>query len=87
MRALFLLFVLANLAFFAWDRYLRAPVSAEVHNRQVEITPEKIRLVKEVAPPGKANARVAGAAATVRRWNSTFPSPSSAPAIRLISSM
>ena len=63
MRALFLLFVLANLAFFAWDRYLRAPVSAEVHNRQVEITPEKIRLVKEVAPPGKANARVAGAAA------------------------
>ena len=42
---------------------MRTPVSAEVHNRQVEITPEKIRLVKEVAPPGKANARVAGAAA------------------------
>jgi len=63
MRALFLLFVLANLVFFAWDRYLRAPVSAEAHNRQVEITPEKIRIVRETVPPRKANAPAGGTAA------------------------
>mgnify|MGYP000632613594 CR=1 FL=1 len=44
MRTLFLLFVLANCAFFAWDHYLRVPadVEAEVYGRQVQITPEKI---------------------------------------------
>ena len=55
MRTLFLLLVLANFAFFAWDRYLRAPVSAETHIQQVQITPEKIRLVKESVAPGRVN--------------------------------
>lgn len=64
MRLLFLLFVLANLAFFAWDRYLRAPVSAERQIRQVEITPEKIRLVKELPKPAK----VAVPAAACMEW-------------------
>lgn len=55
MRTLLLLLVLANLAFFAWDRYLREPVDAEAHIRQVQITPEKIKLVKTpVAPAGVA---------------------------------
>jgi hypothetical protein len=63
MRLLFLLFVLANLAFFAWDRYLRAPVSAEQQIRQVEITPEKIRLVKELPKP-----KAAAAAAACMEW-------------------
>jgi hypothetical protein len=62
MRLLFLLFVLANLAFFAWDRYLRAPVSAEQQIRQVEITPEKIRLVKELPKPKATVAAVPAAA-------------------------
>lgn len=51
MRAFFLLIVLANLAFFAWDRYLREPVSAEERIQQVQITPEKIRLVNTRVPP------------------------------------
>jgi hypothetical protein len=53
MRTLFLLLVLANFAFFAWDRYLRAPVSAEIHSWQVQMSPEKIRLVNSQAPSGK----------------------------------
>ncbi len=61
MRTVFLLFVLANCAFFAWDRYLRAPadVEAEAYSRQVQITPEKIRLVRDAAAPGKSNAAAA----------------------------
>ncbi len=63
MRALFLLIVLANSAFFAWDRYLRAPVDAREHSRQVQITPEKIRLIKEAASPAAAaNSAATGAA-------------------------
>lgn len=50
MRVLFLLLVLANLAFFAWDRYLREPLSAEARIKQVQMSPEKIRLVNV---PGK----------------------------------
>lgn len=61
MRAFFLLMVLANLAFFAWDRYLRVAVSAEERIQQVQITPEKIRLVKETV----ARAAAAPAAAAV----------------------
>jgi hypothetical protein len=49
MRVLFLLLLLANIAFFAWDRYLREPLSAEARIQQVQMTPEKIRLVN--APP------------------------------------
>ncbi len=59
MRAFFLLMVLANLAFFAWDRYLRAPVSAEEHIRQVQITPEKIRLANVPVAPAKLAAAAA----------------------------
>ena len=51
MRAFFLLLVLANLAFFAWDRYLRTPLSAGERIEQVQITPEKIRLVNTRVPP------------------------------------
>lgn len=45
MRALFLILVLGNLAFYAWDRYLRVPVEVDARIRQVEITPEKIRIL------------------------------------------
>ncbi len=67
MRTVFLLFVLANCAFFAWDRYLRAPadVEAEAYSRQVQITPEKIRLVRDAAAPGKSNAAAATPGAPV----------------------
>jgi hypothetical protein len=51
MRTFFLLLVLANLAFFAWDRYLRAPLSAGERIEQVQITPEKIRLINTRVPP------------------------------------
>jgi hypothetical protein len=52
MRTFFLLLVLGNLAFFAWERYLRTTVNAQEHIQQVQITPEKIRLV---APPALAS--------------------------------
>jgi VCBS repeat-containing protein len=45
MRTLFLLFVLANIGFFAWDRYLRAPPYAGDYASRVQVTPEKIRLL------------------------------------------
>src|SRR5262245_18575846 len=51
MRAVFLIFILANIAFFAWDRYLRMPVDADALIRQVEITPEKIRIVGASSAP------------------------------------
>lgn len=57
MRMLFLLLLLANLAFFAWDRYLREPLSAEARIQQVQMSPEKIRIVGAPAPskpPAKA---------------------------------
>ena len=60
MRTFFLLLVLGNLAFFAWQRYLRAPVDAEAHIRQVQITPEKIRLIGPPAtasPPAVSNSK------------------------------
>lgn len=63
MRALFLFLVLANFAFFAWDRYLREPVSAETNIRQVQIAPEKIRVVKPGSLPAKSAAPAAAAAA------------------------
>lgn len=52
MRALFLVLLLANLAFFAWDRYLRAPHDVRERIRQVEITPEKIRVLGPSAESG-----------------------------------
>ena len=45
MRTLFLLLLLANVGFFAWDRYLRPTVDAQARIQQVQMTPEKIRIV------------------------------------------
>ena len=73
-RMIFLLLVLGNLAFFAWDRYLRVPVSAAEHIQQVQITPEKIRIVKSAAPrtaapqPVPAVAAETKAAAACLEW-------------------
>src|SRR5262245_44703812 len=61
MRTLFLLMVLANVAFFAWDRYLRVPASTEESIRQIQITPEKIRLVN---PPASRESAASGKSAT-----------------------
>jgi hypothetical protein len=66
-RIIVLLLVLGNLAFFAWNRYLRAPVSAEAYIQQVQITPEKIRIVEAKAaraPAPKPVAAVEEAPAT-----------------------
>lgn len=52
MRVVFLLLLLGNLAFFAWAQFLRTPLSAEAHIQQVQMTPEKIRIVS--APAGAA---------------------------------
>lgn len=60
MRILFLLLLFANIAFFAWDRFLRAPVSAEERIRQVQMAPEKIRIAKP--PPPSPSERTAAAA-------------------------
>ena len=51
MRTLFLILVLGNLAFYAWDRYLRVPVEVDARIRQVEITPEKIRILGASGAP------------------------------------
>jgi SPOR domain len=59
LRIIFLLLVLGNLAFFAWDRYLRAPLDPQAHIQQVQITPEKIRLA---APTPTATPRPPAAA-------------------------
>ena len=67
MRAVFLLLVLGNLAFFAWERYLRVPQNAQERIQQVQITPEKIRLVTPSAPP-VATAAADGKAAACLEW-------------------
>jgi hypothetical protein len=54
MRVVFLLLLLANLGFFAWDRYLREPLSAQTRIQQVQMSPEKIRLVGVPAQPTPA---------------------------------
>ncbi len=61
MRLIFLLLVLAHLAFYAWVHYLRVVVDADARIQQVQITPEKIRLLNAPAP------RVPGSAATTPR--------------------
>ena len=73
MRAVFLLLVLGNLAFFAWERYLRVPQNAQERIRQVQITPEKIRLIApppSVMPsaPPLAKAAADGKAAACLEW-------------------
>jgi hypothetical protein len=66
-RIILLLLVLGNLAFFAWDRYLRAPVSAEAYIQQVQMAPEKIRLLD----PKAARAPVPKSAAAAEEPGST----------------
>lgn len=64
MRVLFLLLLFANVAYFAWDRYLRAPVSPEAHIRQVQMSPEKIRIASS-QPPAAVVPPAVDAVATV----------------------
>jgi hypothetical protein len=52
MRALFLLLVLANLVFFAWAHVAREEAGAASRIRQLEIAPEKIRLLRAEPVPG-----------------------------------
>jgi len=66
MRILFLLLLLANCAFFAWDRYLRAPVNAAEHIQKVQMAPEKIRLINK--PSASAAAGKAATAAACMEW-------------------
>ncbi len=68
MRTLFLLMVLANFAFFAWYHYLREPVNAGEHIRQVQITPEKIKLVKTPVAPMAPTGQAAPSAAACMEW-------------------
>lgn len=74
MRAIFLLLVLANLAFFAWARYLAQP-DAESDPRPLarQIDPQKLPIVTLTAPArGPSAARAAAA--------NPPPAPTAAPA-------
>lgn len=70
MRAVFLLLLLGNLAFLAWAQYLRMPVSAKEHIQQVQIMPEKIRLLAPpvAAPPAAKVVPVVAKAAACLEW-------------------
>ena len=72
MRLIFLLLVLAHLAFYAWAHYLRLAVDAGARIQQVQITPEKIRLLNAPAPrvqgSAAANPRNGKAAAACLEW-------------------
>lgn len=74
MRAVFLLLVLGNLAFLAWVQYLRTSVSASDRIQQVQISPEKIRLlappavVAPAAVPAPKAAPVVAKAAACLEW-------------------
>ena len=73
MRAVFLLLVLANAAFLAWVTYLRASVSAQQRIEQVQITPEKIRLIAAVtatAAPVTVPSKAAAKATACLQWGS-----------------
>ena len=61
MRTAFLFLLLGNAAFYAWVNYLRTPVNAQERIQQVEITPEKIRLVSKPASAAKKAAAVPAA--------------------------
>ncbi|MBM3341590.1 MAG: hypothetical protein FJY56_05705 [Betaproteobacteria bacterium] len=63
MRLLFLLLLLGNLAFFAWYHYLRTPLSSAAHIEQIQMSPEKIRIVG--APPAPAAQAAAATAQAV----------------------
>jgi hypothetical protein len=75
MRALFLLLLLANAAFFAWWRYLSPPeTTADPAPLARQIDPHKLKVVKpgELPPPAPPPAAAAKPAAA--------PAPSTAPA-------
>lgn len=77
MRILFLILLLANVAFFAWDRYLRAPLSPEEHIRQVQMTPEKIKMVKGGPAPKPVAAMTEPGDVPCLEWG-TFIGPEAA---------
>ena len=75
MRALFLLLVLANVAFFAWSRYVSpADASADPLPLTRQIEPEKMKVVAPNDLPGPPAARAAPAsipvAAKCLEWGS-----------------
>ena len=63
MRALFLLLALANIAFFAWYRYLSPPeVVSDPAPMARQIDPEKVKVIPEAElPPPRARATRTGA--------------------------
>ena len=78
MRALFLLLVLANVAFFAWSRYASPPdASADPTPLTRQIEPEKLKVVtpNEIPAPAPAPAPAARAAAPTP----AAPSPAATP--------
>src|SRR5689334_5823827 len=62
MRALFLLLVMANLGFYAWFHYLRTPLNTTANIEQVQIAPEKIRIVNSPSAAAAAKAALTGVA-------------------------
>ena len=66
MRALFLLLVLANVAFFAWARFFApADATADPTPLSRQIQPEKLRVVGTGEPPAAGIAKPAAVAAAV----------------------
>lgn len=61
MRAFFLVLILANLAFFAYARWLLGPDPAVLDLPRLQVTPEKIRII-HVGARASAPAQVANAA-------------------------
>ena len=73
MRTLFLLLVLANVAFFAWSRYVSPPeASADQLPLERQIEPEKLKVVapSELPPPVTARAPSAPVALKCIEWGS-----------------
>lgn len=62
MRALFLLLVMANLGFYAWFHYLRTPLNTTASIEQVQIAPEKIRVVNSPGAAAATKAALTGVA-------------------------
>lgn len=62
MRSVFLLLILANLAFFAWDRgYFGKPQDGhEAHRLKAQINPDKIRIVSTAKTAAAEACRIVG---------------------------
>lgn len=80
MRIVFLLLVLANLAFFAWLQFLRTPMSAEARIQQVQMTPEKIRIVNAPASAAPKAASTVAPALAPAQGPTAQPDAEQAPA-------